>query len=344
MPTAVPAPVPVPPSLLQVLRDGPAPLRGDAAPPPGAPLRIALVGPGDGATADRLEPELLALGHQVTRWPREGTRMGEWSGADVAVALSPRAAWRVLALPDSGARALLLTADEEARLGVSAARTWTTQALRSGLHVLCAGDALAERVRDRHGAAVTAYVPGIDPGYRALPTHRRADVVLLDAPVELPWRGAALALLAGRELHDRRPDLELAIARGPRGFSLPYAHLDLGPDDVPGDRALAYSGSTVGVVCATDGLDPVVAEMLACGLPLVVLDDAAREAPPSLGLSAAQPDPLAIADAVEGLVDDLVARAERSLAGVEWAAGRTWAAAAAGIERGLRAALDGAGA
>lgn len=343
-PPSPPSPVPVPPSLLQVLRDGPAPLRAPAATDAAGPLHIAFVGPGDTTTAARLAPELSALGHEVTRWPRERTKLREWAGADVAVALGPRAAWRVQSLPDVGARALLLTADAEARLGASAARTWTTQALRSGLLVLCAGEPLADRIRERHGAAVCAYVPGVDLAYRSLPTHRRGDVVLLDAHVELPWRGAALALLAGRELHDRRPELQVAVARGPRPVSVPYDHLDLGPDDDADARALAYSGSTVGVVCATDGLDPVVAEMLACGLPLVVLDEAARDAPPSLGLSAVQPDPLAIADAVEGLVDDLAARAQASLSGTRWAAERTWAQAAAGVERGLRQALGEAAA
>lgn len=334
-----PASVPVPPSLLRVLRDGPVPLR-DATTDPAAPsLKIAFVGPGGSAIADRLQDALVALGHDVSRWPREDSRLQAWDGADVAIALGPRAAWRVQALEGCGARVVLLTADEETRIGASAARTWTTQALRSGLPVLCAGAALGRRIAERHGATVLPFTPGIDPVYRSLPTHRRDDVVLLDAPAELPWRGAALALLAGRELHTRRPSLQLAVARGERPVAVPYDVLDLMEPD-PEARAVAYSGSTVGVVCATDGLDPVVGEMLACGLPVVVLDEAAREAPTELGLGAVPPDPLAIADAVEALLDDLVARAERSLAGVEWAAGRTWAAAATQVEQALRATLE----
>ena len=335
-----PAPVPVPPSLLRVLRDGPAPLRDAVADPDAPSLHVAFVGPGGSATAERLQDELTALGHTVSRWPREDSRLQDWDGADVAVALGPRAAWRVQALDGCGARVLLLTADEETRIGASAARTWTTQALRGGLPVLCAGAALAERIADRHGATVLPFTPGIDPVYRSLPTHRRDDVVLLDAPAELPWRGGPLALLAGRELHARRPGLQLALARGPRPVAVPYDVLDLQEPD-PEARALAYSGSTVGVVCATDGLDPVVGEMLACGLPVVVLEEAARDAPAELGLGAVPPDPLAIADAVEALLDDLVARAERSLAGVQWAAGRTWATAGTEVERALRDTLRG---
>jgi hypothetical protein len=50
-------------------------------------------------------------------------------------------------------------------------------------------------------------------------------------------------------------------------------------------------------------------------------------------------DPLALCDAVERLLDDLALRAEHSRAGAEWVAGRTWPAAAAQVEDGLRAAL-----
>jgi hypothetical protein len=50
-------------------------------------------------------------------------------------------------------------------------------------------------------------------------------------------------------------------------------------------------------------------------------------------------DPLALADAIEQLLDDPAQRARRAEQGLAWAAGRTWAAAAATVEAGLREAL-----
>jgi hypothetical protein len=51
-----------------------------------------------------------------------------------------------------------------------------------------------------------------------------------------------------------------------------------------------------------------------------------------------------MADAMERLLDDLVLRAERSRAGMEFAATRTWDRAAEQVEAGLRTALSGAAA
>ena len=51
-------------------------------------------------------------------------------------------------------------------------------------------------------------------------------------------------------------------------------------------------------------------------------------------------DPLAICDAIERLLDDIMLRAERSRAGAELVANRTWARAAEQVEAGLRAALS----
>ncbi len=54
----------------------------------------------------------------------------------------------------------------------------------------------------------------------------------------------------------------------------------------------------------------------------------------------AEPDPLALCDAIEGLLDDLLVRATRSRDGAELVAERTWPNAAEQVERGLRAALS----
>jgi hypothetical protein len=53
----------------------------------------------------------------------------------------------------------------------------------------------------------------------------------------------------------------------------------------------------------------------------------------------APPDPVGLCAAIEALLGDARQRDERAAAGLRWAATRTWAAAAAQVEAGLRAAL-----
>ena len=86
-------------------------------------------------------------------------------------------------------------------------------------------------------------------------------------------------------------------------------------------------------------------EMLACGLPCVDLasDAMVRTFGADGPLELAPFDPLAIADAIERLLDDPELRATRARAGLELVAERTWPRAAEQVEAGLRAALRSAG-
>jgi glycosyltransferase involved in cell wall biosynthesis len=83
--------------------------------------------------------------------------------------------------------------------------------------------------------------------------------------------------------------------------------------------------------------------MMACGLPCVELDGPSVRA--ALGgdeaITLAPFDPLALAGAVERLLDDAALRERQSEAGRTRVASRTWPAAAAQVERGLREALAG---
>jgi glycosyltransferase involved in cell wall biosynthesis len=81
--------------------------------------------------------------------------------------------------------------------------------------------------------------------------------------------------------------------------------------------------------------------MLACGLPCVEL--AGRSIESVFGLdgpiSRAADNPVALADAIEQLLDDEALWDRRSREGIAFAAERTWDRAADELEQGLRAAL-----
>ncbi|MEY2517525.1 MAG: hypothetical protein QOJ89_4883 [bacterium] len=269
-----------------------------------------------------------------------------WEAVDVAVATGWQTVPRVLLLTRTRARAYLVLDHEPEFYATSAEREWATWTYRQGLHVIAASAWLAELVRERYGASVRAFEFGIDHDtYRPTELPRRDDRVLFYARAVTARRAVPLGLLALAELHRRRPDTAIALF----GESRPL-HVGFGAEDLgvlaPAALARAYGEATVGVVLSMTNPSLIGPEMLACGLPVVELDAPAMRA----GFASAGPmllaafDPLALADAIERLLDDPAERARRTEQGLAWAAGRTWGAAVAAVETGLREALTRAGA
>jgi glycosyltransferase involved in cell wall biosynthesis len=157
-------------------------------------------------------------------------------------------------------------------------------------------------------------------------------------------RAVPLGVLALTELHRRRPQIEIALFGEAREVATPFPHRHLGVLE-PDRLAHAYASAAVGVVLSLTNPSLIPTEMLACGLPVVdVASDAMRATFGDDGpVTLAAPDPLALCGAIETLLDDLVLRADRSRAGAELVASRSWPAAAQQVETGLRAALERAG-
>ncbi len=360
--------------LLDVLRDGPAPLSGDGPARAQADrLRVAVVipsfrrGSGGHATIANLVRGLEARGHQLALFlvDQQGRHaeddvdalFGEffgpvaapvlrgldgWKGADVVVATGWQTVPDVLALPGAGARAYLVQDHEPEFYATSAERTWAEWTYRQGLHCVCASPWLADLVTERYGASATAFDLGVDHArYRPLPTHRREDLVLFYARAVTPRRAVPLGVLALAELHRRRPGVELAVFGEAAGIELPFPARQLGVLE-PEDLAHAYASATVGLCLSLTNPSLIPTEMLACGLPVVDVASDAMVATFGAGgpVTLTEPEPLALCDAIEGLLDDLLVRATRSRDGTALVAERTWAGAAEQVERGLRAALE----
>ena len=371
-----PAPrrVRVPAGLLDVLRDGPAPPAQAAG---GGPLRVDVVvpqfrrGSGGHSTIANLLRGLEARGHVCSVWviDEEGRHAGQssddvaalwrsffgplrgpvrlgldgWDGADVAVATGWQTVPAVLRLGGTAARAYLVQDHEPDFYPASAERLWAEWTYRQGLHCIAASPWLAALLRERYGAAATSFQLGVDhEHYRPHPTHRRDDLVLFYARAVTPRRAVPLGLLALEELHRRRPAVEIALFGETQPLDTPFQYRHLGVLE-PDDLAHAYASAAVGLVLSLTNPSLIPQEMLACGLPCVdlasdsMLATFGADGPVTL----AAIDPLSLADAIERLLDDLAARAERSRAGIAWVAGRTWDAAAGQVEAGLREAAGG---
>ena len=350
-------------------RSGTAPLAAPAD--PSARLHVSIVvpsfrkGSGGHSTIANLIRGLEALGHECSIRVEDDEGLHEaagveasfndffgpveapvelgfdgWRGADVVLATGWQTVHRALVLPGAGARAYLVQDHEPEFYGTSAERLWAEHTYGLGLHCICASPWLAALVRERYGASASHFDLGVrhDLYKPTRIVERFDDLVLLYARAVTPRRGVPLGVLALEELVTRRPGLRPLLFGEDRPLATPFlqAHVESG-------EALAarYSHATVGVVISLTNPSLVPTEMLACGLPCVdVASDAmlstfGREGPIVL----AEPDPLAIADAVEALLDDPAERERRAAAGLELVAGRTWDAASAQVEAGLREAV-----
>ena len=270
-----------------------------------------------------------------------------FGGADVILATGWQTVPAVLRLPGARARAYLVQDHEPEFYPTSIEREWAAWTYRQGLHAICASPWLAGVVRSDYRASASSFDLGVDHTTYRPPTTptaaRRSDQVLFYARPTTPRRAVPLGVLALQELHRRRPTVEIALfgeAR-PLETAFPHRHLGVLP---PAALAEAYARATVGVVLSLTNPSLVPTEMLACGL--AVVDLAVASMVQTFGadgpLELVRPDPLALCDALERLLDDAALREQRARAGVAFVAGRTWDHAAAQVEDGLRAALRAA--
>jgi len=362
--------------MTRLAREGPAPLAAGAERRPDERLRVAILipdfhrGSGGLATILALARALSAAGHDCSLWfedPRRragrsadaGKRLREyfgaadvavnedfeaWDGTDVAVATGWETVARALLLPGCGTRAYLVQDYEPDFFPTSAESRWAEESYTRGLHHITAGPWLAGLLRERFGAVASHFELGVDGDvYRPQPVERRDDTVIFYARRSTPRRAVPLGLLALAELHRRKPELRIVLFGEENAFrtSFPCRHAGVLPER---ELARLYTEATVGVSLSLTNYSRVSQEMMACGLPCVELDGPSVRA--ALGgdeaLTCSSFDPLALADAIQRLLDDPELRERQSEAGRRLVAGRTWADAGEQVERGLREALAAA--
>jgi glycosyltransferase involved in cell wall biosynthesis len=367
----------LPPFLADALSNPPAPLAAAARDADAATLRVAVVipqfrrGSGGHKTIADLVRGLEERGHSLSLWlvdeeeRHTGASDAELSslfasffgevhaplrrlvdpasfpGADVVVATGWQTVFAVLRLPGCGARAYLVQDHEPEFYPTSIERSWAEWTYRQGLFCVCASPWLARVVASTYGAATSWFDLGVDHAvYRPLPTHRRDDLVLFYARPTTPRRAVPLGVVALEEVHRRRPGVEIALFGEARELRTPFPHRHLGVLE-PDALAHAYASAAVGVVLSLTNPSLVPTEMLACGLPVV--DLAVPSMRTTFGdngpITLASPEPTALADAIERLLDDLELRATHTRDGLAAAAARTWSTAAEQVEAGVRDAL-----
>ncbi|MEA2273995.1 MAG: hypothetical protein QOI98_2703 [Solirubrobacteraceae bacterium] len=364
-------------TILRVARDGPAPL-ADPVPGAAEAerLHIAVVIPyfgrisGGHATIYQLLTRLEDRGHTVTTWlhdphgfmvpkrpgvirselreffrPTSGavfTDFGGWFGADVALATGWDTAYQVLTLDRCRARAYLVQDFEPDFYPASAETLWAARSYTAGLDAIAVSPWLAKHVGEQTAQTSPVVDLAVDhDAYRVHDVRRRANTVIFYARDRTPRRAVQLGILALSELYRRRPGTRFVLFGEEGTLCAPFPYDNLG---VIAPEALAreYSQATVGLCMSLTMVRSLVAqEMLACGLPCVDLAGHALENihDPDGPILLAEPDPVAIADALERLLDDPVERERRARAGLAAVAGRDWETSSRQLEHALREVL-----
>lgn len=373
---ARPLDVRIPADLLEVQRDGAAPLATGTA---GPEIDVAFVVPsfrqvsGGHTTIAQTVRALEARGHRCSVWLldddaraagsadeslaarfaaafgaiRGPVRSGldAWTGADVVVATAWQTVAATLRLPGAKARAYFVQDHEPEFYATSAEREWAAWSYRQGLHPIVASPWLAQVLEREYGIPSTTFAIGVDRDqYRPRDVPREDDAVLFYTRASTPRRGVPLGLMALEELHRRRPGTRTALFGEGARVRTPFPHEHLG---VLGRDELAerYSRATVGLVLSLTNPSLVPHEMLACGLPCVDVASASSVAAhgPDTAIALAPLDPAGLAGTIAELLDDPAGRAARVAQGREAVAGLTWERTGEQVEAGLRAALAGPG-
>ena len=265
----------------------------------------------------------------------------DWHGADVAVATGWETAWQAVILPDCRARAYLINDHEPEFFATSAEAEWAEGTYGLGLYGISASRWLRDMLAERYGQRGDWFRLGVDHGiYQPRPVERDRDTVIFYARGYTPRRAVPLGALALEELHQRRPQTKFVLFGGTERvrWGFPYELLGIA---APQTLALRYCAATVGLCLSLTNYSLIPQEMMACGLPCVDLAGGSTEYElgTDSGVELAERDPVALADALERLLDDEAAWARRSEAGLQVVETASWDFAAHQVEAALRAAL-----
>jgi glycosyltransferase involved in cell wall biosynthesis len=270
----------------------------------------------------------------------------QWTGADVVIATGWQTVYPVMRLGGCHARLYLVNDHEPEFYPTSIEAHLAAATYRLGLPCLAGGSEwMARTLRERYGADVLGVLPyGIDEAYRPRDAERRTDTVVVYGREVTPRRAVALALMALGHVHRRRPDLRVIVFGDPQPVeaSFPYEHIGLASPD---QLAWLYSEATVGVAFSMTNSSLVPQDMLACGLPVVDVTGFGTESLHGSGgpVELAPFDDLAVAAAIDGLLDDPGLRDERRRAGLKYARDHGWAQTGDCVEAAARTALGHSG-
>lgn len=216
-----------------------------------------------------------------------------------------------------------------------------------GFAALCAGDWLLSKALEYEmwarpwSLAVDrdCYFPASNPR----DTGKKKRIVFYSRSYT-PRRAVGLGLAAFEELARRRSDFVVQMfgeEAAERDYPFPHEQNGILCPDALGDL---YRTADIGVSFSTTNYSLVPLEMMACGLAVVEIDvPSARAAFPEGTVTFAKASPVAVADAIEQLLDDAEARTRQVSAGLAFTDSLEWEASAKAIQAAICERLSEAG-
>jgi glycosyltransferase involved in cell wall biosynthesis len=181
---------------------------------------------------------------------------------------------------------------------------------RLGLHHICSGPWCAHVIRTRFGGRADHFRFPVDRSvYRPRPRTLPSPHVAFYARPEAAPRRHDLGVAALALVQRRLPETAISCFGSTPARPVPFRCRHLGI--VPALHALAdlYANADVGLAFSTTNPSLVPLEMMACGCPVVDLDNEINRASyPAEAIRLAAPAPEAVAEAIVSLLQDAEAR------------------------------------
>jgi len=214
------------------------------------------------------------------------------------------------------------------------------------LACLCASPWLAETLTERHGRWARPFWLAYDHKVYHPP---KEDLAEQDRPLRIAFyarsatqrRAVELGLLALEALAARGFEFEVDFFGELTSLTAaPFVSRDHGVLS-PGELADLYRACDIGLCFSSTNYSLVPQEMMACGLPVLELDvESTRRIFPDGVVRFCAPDPLLIAQQIEGLLEDADARAAQSVRALAWVSQFTWESSARMVETAIKERLS----
>ena len=207
-----------------------------------------------------------------------------------------------------------------------------------GFDCLCAGDWLATLMQERFKNWSMSWPLAYDPSVYFVnhTTPRSTKRIAFYSRFTTERRAVELGVMALEILHNRSIDFHVDFFGYPlNGLRVRFPYTDHGilPSTALGNL---YREAALGMVFSTTNHSLVNREMMACGLPVVDLDvESVRHVFPDNVLIKAKPDPNAIADALEHLLNKSSYRDALREKGLDHIAGLSWESSSRIVEHAI---------
>ncbi len=214
------------------------------------------------------------------------------------------------------------------------------QTYREDLDCLCASPWLSQLMSEEYGRWARHFWLAADRRIYQPPAKKHLNSkprIAVYARHFTARRAVELAFLALEQLAGSGTEFAVDFFGAPLEFnSAGFEFVDHG---VASQEELAriFQKADIGLVFSATNYSLVPQEMMACGLPIVELDgDSTRAIFPADTVTLAEPHPVAIANAIQSLIDDKGARDSQAKAALEWVSQFSWAASADLVEQAIR--------